>query len=357
MDVEEKVSTVLRDTEEVITVEELRSLIEAGCGKGYLGFEPSGIFHVGWLVWAFKFKDLVDVGFDMYLLAATWHAWINDKFGGDMELIRAAAKHVVDVLNSIGLEGRFKLVCAEELVDHAKYWGTLLRCAKEVSLARIKRALTIMGRTAEEGETDFSKLIYPLMQVTDIFELDLDLALGGLDQRKAHMLARDIAEKLGKKKVVAVHTPLIPSLLGPGRMDVSIAARDDRLAQAKMSKSKPETAIFITDGDEEIRSKIRRAYCPPREVQDNPILSIAKHIIFRGEEKEFVINRPAQYGGSVTVWSYGELEKLYVEGKIHPLDIKNAVAEYLIRIVAPIRERVSKSEEVGKIREFLRSRK
>jgi len=138
---------------------------------------------------------------------------------------------------------------------------------------------------------------------------------------------------------------------------VGIAARDDRLAQVKMSKSKPETAIFLTDGDEEIRSKIRRAYCPPREVQDNPILSIAKHIIFRGEEKEFVINRPAQYGGSVTVWSYGELEKLYVEGKIHPLDIKNAVAEYLIRIVAPIRERVGKSEEVGKIREFLRSHK
>jgi len=359
VDAESKFRLVIRDVEEVVTEEELRKLIESGGGKGYLGFEPSGIFHIGWLVWAFKFKDLVEAGFDMYLLAATWHAWINDKFGGDMELIKASAKHVVDVMNLLGLEGRFRLVYAEELVDSSKYWGTLLNCAKEVSLARVKRALTIMGRTAEEAETDFSKLIYPLMQVTDIFELNLDLALGGLDQRKAHMLARDVAEKLGRKKIVAVHTPLIPSLQGPGRMDVGMSAlsKDERLAQIKMSKSKPETAIFVLDSDEEIRNKIRKAYCPPREVRDNPVLSIAKHIIFRGEEKEFVIERPAKYGGPVTVWSYSELEKLYVDGKVHPLDLKNAVASYLIKLIAPIRERVSRSDEVKKILEFMRGKK
>ena len=354
MDSEGRFRLVVKGVEEVVTEDELRELIERGGGKGYIGFEPSGIFHVGWFVWAFKFKDLVEAGFDMYLLAATWHAWINDKFGGDMNLIKAAAKHVVDVLNSLGLEGRFKLVYAEELVDSSKYWGTLLKCAKEISLARVKRALTIMGRTAEEAEMDFSKLIYPLMQVTDIFELDLDLALGGMDQRKAHMLARDIAEKLGRKKVVAIHTPLIPSLQGPGRMDATTLSRDERLAQIKMSKSKPETAIFVVDSDDEVREKVRKAYCPPRKVEDNPIMSIAKHLIFRGEEKEFTIERPAKYGGPVSVWSYEELERMYVEGKIHPLDLKNAVANYLIELIAPIRERVSRSEEVKKIVEFMR---
>ncbi|HDN75753.1 MAG TPA: tyrosine--tRNA ligase, partial [Acidilobales archaeon] len=332
MDVETKLNIVLRNVEEVVTINELKELLEKGAGVGYLGFEPSGIFHVGWLIWAYKFKDLVDVGFKMKLLAATWHAWINDKLGGDMSLIRYAADHVAQVLNSLGLEGRYELVYAEDLVKDMKYWELILRIAKATSLARVKRALTIMGRKAEEAETDFSKLIYPLMQVADILYMNLDIALGGMDQRKAHMLARDVAEKLNLKKVVAVHTPLLPSLEGGGRMDFKGMPKDEYYAEVKMSKSKPKSAIFITDSDEEIRDKIRRAYCPPRIAEGNPILAIAKYVIFRGEEKEFVIERPSKYGGTLTVWSYDELEKLYTEGKIHPLDLKNAVANYLINI-------------------------
>lgn len=352
MDVESKSQTVLRNTEEVVTEEELRGLLESGGGRGYLGFEPSGLFHVGWLIWAYKFKDLVDVGFDMVLLAATWHAWINDKLGGDLGLIRAAAQHVVDVLNAIGLEGRFRVVYAEDLVDDQAYWATLIKVAKSTSVARVRRALTIMGRRADEAESDFSKLIYPLMQVTDIYELDVDIALGGIDQRKAHMLARDVAEKLERKKVVAIHTPLLPSLQGVTKMEVRALPADEFLAEIKMSKSKPESAIFVTDSDEDIRTKIARAYCPPREVEGNPVLGIAKYIVFRGAEVEFRIERPSKYGGPVSYWRYRDLEKDYAEGKIHPADLKNSVAEYLIKLISPIRSyvmRAGKEEVLRKI--------
>jgi len=119
-------------------------------------------------------------------------------------------------LEAIGVDvGKIHFVDAEELVSDKEYWSILLKSAKKTTLARVKRALTIMGRTADEAETDFSKLIYPLMQVSDIFYLDLDIALGGLDQRKAHMLARDIAEKIGRKKVVVIHTPIVSGLLRP----------------------------------------------------------------------------------------------------------------------------------------------
>jgi len=356
VDVEEKVRVVLRNTEEVITVDELRQLIETGGGKGYLGFEPSGIFHVGWLIWAYKFKDLVDVGFKMKLLAATWHAWINDKLGGDLNLIRYAANHVAQVLNSIGLEGKYELVYAEDLVSDIRYWELILRIAKVLSLARVRRALTIMGRKAEEAETDFSKFIYPLMQVTDILYMDLDIALGGMDQRKAHMLARDVAEKLNLKKVVAIRTPLLPSLEGLGRMDIKGLEKDEFYAEVKMSKSKPKSAIFVIDSDDEITNKIRRAYCPPRVVENNPILAIAKYIIFRGEEREFTIERPERYGGTITVWSYDELEKLYAEGKIHPLDLKNAVAKYLIRIINPIRCKLLSNPKSRELIEKIKSK-
>ncbi len=351
MDLESKLKVVLRDVEEVVTAEELRSLLERGGGRGYIGFEPSGLFHVGWLIWAYKFKELVDVGVDMVLLAATWHAWINDKLGGDVELIRAAAQHVVDVLNAIGLEGRFRVVYADELVSNPGYWATLIKVAKNSSLARVRRALTIMGRKADEAEADFSKFIYPLMQVTDIYELDVDVALGGIDQRKAHMLARDVAERLGRKKVVAVHTPLLPSLQGVTKMEVRSLPKDEFAAEIKMSKSKPESAIFLTDSDEEIRMKIAKAYCPPREVNGNPLLGIAKHIIFRGEEVEFQVDRPEKFGGPVTYWKYEELEKDYLEGRLHPADLKTAIAEYLVRkVIGPLRNYVVKPERVELLR-------
>ncbi|MEM2005869.1 MAG: tyrosine--tRNA ligase [Zestosphaera sp.] len=351
MDVETCIKLATRGASEVVTMDELRELFETGGGSGYLGFEPSGVFHVGWFVWALKFKDLVEAGLKMNLLAATWHAWVNDKLGGDMDLIRVAARHVATVLDTLGIEGRYRLVYAEDLMNNPNYWATLLRVAKSTSLARIKRALTILGRKADEGESDFSKLIYPLMQVTDIFELGIDVALGGTDQRRAHMLQRDVAEKLRRRKVVAIHTPLIPSLQGFSRMDMGGVGEEvlEELAmEYKMSKSKPESAIFVTDADEVIRDKVLKAYCPLKVVEGNPILDIAKHLIFRGEEKRFTIERPQKFGGSIDVWSQEELVRLYADGSIHPLDLKNAVANYLIELIRPIRERLLSNEEYSK---------
>ncbi len=107
------------------------------------------------------------------------------------------------------------------------------------------------------------------MQVTDIFYMDLDIAMGGMDQRHAHMLARDIAEKMGRKKPISLHGPLLSSLTGSGRMDQF----------KKMSKSDPESAIFLSDSEEAIRRKISRAYCPQGTVQGNPVTDIARYII------------------------------------------------------------------------------
>ena len=337
------VDMICRKAVEVVTVDELRDrILHGGKLRGYLGFEPSGLFHIGWLIWAFKYRDLVNAGIDMYLLAATWHAWINDKLGGNLDLIRAAANHVVSVLKHVNIDiSKVKVVYAEELVDDREYWGILIKVAKRVSLARVRRALTIMGRKSEEAETDFSKLIYPLMQVTDIFYLDLDVALGGIDQRKAHMLARDVADKLGFKKPIAIHTPLLTSLQGVGRMDIK-GEVDDVLSEVKMSKSRPESAIFITDSDDEIRKKIMNAYCPPKQVDLNPVMELAKYIIFYDEPKKVVIERPQRFGGPLEIYTYRELEDLYISGKLHPLDLKATVADHIVDIVRPIREGVIK---------------
>ncbi len=348
---------VTRNLVEIITVDELKRLLEEKEEpRAYIGYEPSGLFHIGWLIWAMKVRDLVEAGFDMIILEATWHAWINDKLGGNMELIKKDALYVRHVLKALGIDvSKINFVDAEDMVSDKRYWEILLRVAKNTTLARMKRALTIMGRRAEEAEMDFSKLIYPAMQVTDIFYLDVDVALGGTDQRKAHMLARDVAEKLNYKKPIAIHTPLLTGLQGARRMDASKIDEDVFAVELKMSKSKPETTILVHDSPEDIRRKIRKAYCPAKEVRFNPIIEINKYILFA--QKDFVlhIERPEKYGGPIDIYSYDELEKLFVEGKIHPLDLKNATADALIKFLEPVRRYFEENKEAKNLLETLKS--
>jgi len=209
-------------------------------------------------------------------------------------------------------------------------------------MARIRRAMDIMGREAEEAEKDFSKFLYPAMQVADIFYLDLDLAYGGMDQRHAHMLCRDIAKKMNVKKPVALHTPILSSLESGERMDV-----------AKMSKSKPKSCIFIHDSEKDVKNKIRSAYCPEGVVEENPVLEICKYVIFP-EYGKMVIERDEKYGGNLEFDNYIQLEKMFSRKEIHPLDLKNAVAKYLNEVLEPVRQYFeSKPENLEKVKKHL----
>lgn len=337
MDPETKLELITRDAAEIITREDALSLLQSNSApKGYIGVEPSGLFHVGWMIWTNKFMDLMNAGVKMTLLEATWHAWINDKFGGDMAKIQLCATYIEHCLKALGVDlSRVNVAKADDLVKDRAYWEGLVRVAKTLSLARVKRGVTIMGRKEDETMTDFSKLIYPCMQVEDIFYLDLDLCLGGMDQRRAHVLAREVAESSSKRKPVAVHTPLLSSLLGSGRMDCQGDA-EEAMMEAKMSKSKPETCLFIHDAPERIKSKINAGFCPPKAVEGNPVLDIARLILMR--DSDFTITRPEKYGGDLTFATSAELAAAYGDGKIHPLDLKNAVSQGLAARLKPVRE-------------------
>ncbi|MEM1555612.1 MAG: tyrosine--tRNA ligase, partial [Desulfurococcaceae archaeon] len=101
MSIDEKISRIIKNTLEVVTIDELKNLLSSSSKvKGYIGFEPSGLVHIGWLIWMFKVKDLIDSGIEFYVLEATWHAYINDKLGGDLELIRKAARYTRGVMDA-----------------------------------------------------------------------------------------------------------------------------------------------------------------------------------------------------------------------------------------------------------------
>jgi tyrosyl-tRNA synthetase len=340
LDLMTKLDIISRNTEEIITREDLKILFETNTSpKGYIGVEPSGLFHIGWIIWVNKLKDLINVGVKMIFLEATWHAWINDKFNGDIKKINICAEYIEHCLRALNVDtSKITFIKADSLIEDKRYWEGVLRIAKSLTLSRIKRAVTIMGRKEDETIMDFSKLIYPCMQVEDIFYLDLDICLGGMDQRRAHVLAREIAEKYHYKKPIAIHTPILPSLQGSGRMD-----SEEKIIEYKMSKSKPETCIFIHDSPEEIKDKINRAYCPPKEIEGNPIIEIAKKIILYNN-REVVIERPKKYGGDIIINSADELISMYSKGELHPLDLKNFVSIELIKMLSNVREYFEKNE-------------
>lgn len=325
---------LMRNVVEVITPGELEEKLR-GSPKGYVGIEPSGRVHLGTgLIIGNKVRDLMDEGVDMTVYLADWHAYINDKFSGDMEKIRLAGEYLKGVFSALGI--RPKYLWADEIVGRKEYWEKVLKIAKKTTLKRVKRAMTIMGRKEDEAELDSSKIIYPFMQVADIYDMDIEIALGGMDQRHAHMLARDVAEKLGYAKPVAVHTVILAGLKGAGRMDP---------IEAKMSKSKEGSAIFVDDTEEEIRRKMKKAFCPP-EVVGNPVLQIAKHILFNYYTETLVIKRPEKWGGDMKIQSYEELENIYSKGELHPMDLKSAVAEELVRILKPVRQYIEKNDDI-----------
>jgi len=353
LDLEERLDLIIRNTEEVVTIDELRVLLETvSKPKAYWGFECSGFMHIGMgLVCGSKIKDVAKAGFDFTIFLADWHSWINNKLGGVMENIRICGEYFKQCFEALGVtsSGNVKFVWASDLAGDIKYWEKVIRIAKSSSLLRVRRALTIMGRELDMADIETAWIFYPCMQAADIFHLELDMACGGIDQRKAHMLARDAAEKMGWRKPICLHTPLL-SGLQPSATEISGGKFDEdakisEKISSKMSKSKPESCIFVHDSPEEIRSKIRAAYCPPKQEEGNPILEHAKYIVFP-ELGVMDVPRPAKYGGPVTFESYNDLREAYLRGEVHPLDLKNGVAEALIKILEPVREHFKRKPEL-----------
>lgn len=349
MTAEKRLELITRNLEEVLTVEDLQKLLATNQPlKHYIGFEISGQVHLGsGLLTMLKIKDFVEAGVECTIFLADWHAWINDKLGGDKELIREMATSyfkeamVASYLCVGGDPQDLHFVLGSDLYHgHDDYWATVIRVAKNTTLARIQRSISILGR--QEGESvDFAKLIYPPMQVADILFMKVNLAHAGIDQRKAHVIARDVGQQVAGYKPIALHQPIIAGLKGPSlaeQYQPKAPSTEEQKIDLKMSKSSPDSAIFIHDSPEEIKRKIFLAYCPPKEIAYNPLLNWARHLIFRTEKDTLRIDRSPNYGGEITFNSYGDLETCYAEGKLHPADLKEGVGEWLIEKLAPARK-------------------
>ncbi len=344
MTTDEKLKLITRNLEETLTEEELKTLIDSSASlKHYIGFEISGKVHLGTgLATLLKIKDLHDAGAETVIWLADWHGWINNKLDGTLETANKMAREYF----AEGMKAAYLCIGgnpetlvfkqgSELYAKKPEFWATMIKVAKATTISRMLRSTTIMGRVAGDSSPS-ANLIYPAMQAADIFTLEANIAHAGTDQRNVHVVARDAAKELGYPKPVAIHHHLLQGLLKPETDGGGNLPEDVKLA-LKMSKSKPDSAVFIHDAPDEIKRKINNAYCPEGVVELNPILDWVKWLIFY-DPATFTVTRDEKFGGNLSYSSYEDLEKDYLSKALHPMDLKNAVAEWLIQKLEPARK-------------------
>ena len=325
---------ITRHAAEVVTDEEVRALADAPDGKrAYVGYEPSGVLHVGHMLTANKLIELQEAGFEVVVLLADVHAYLNGK--GTFAEIRETATRMQEQFVAYGLDPeQTEFVLGSEYQLDEEYVLDLHALELETSLSRAERA---MAEIAGGDTATVAHAVYPLMQALDIVYLDVDLAIGGMEQRKVHMLARDTLPSIDADAPTCLHTPLIADLTtGVGKMS-----------------SSGGLSISMEDSAAEIEAKVEKAYCPPTadpdptddgEERENPVLQLFEYHVFP-RFSEVVVERPDQYGGDLTYGSYDALEADLESGELHPADAKGALATYLDDLIAPGRERIRSRDD------------
>merc|ERR1711902_133617 len=240
--------------------------------------------------------------------------------------------------------------CSDDINEKSnEYWLRVIEISKMFSITRTKRCCTILGRK-EEGDMPTANLLYACMQCSDIFFLKADICQLGMDQRKVNMLAREYANKCmangdgkKKKKKKRKGQTVYPPVVISHHMLMGL-----KEGQEKMSKSMTDSAIFMEDKEDDVRRKIKKAYGPPGVIEKNPILDYTKHLVF-AKFDSFEIERSAQNGGSKIYKSYEELEDDYKTQKLHPGDLKPALAKAINQMIEPVRQHYKNDKNARKL--------
>ncbi|WP_254534748.1 tyrosine--tRNA ligase [Halomarina litorea] len=328
MDTAERRELLTRYTDEVVTEEELEDVLARDEPRAYIGYAPTGEMHIGHFTTLRKLADFLRAGVEVTVLVADLHAHLDDE-KSPFDLLEARADYyqvaIEAMVEAAGADPeRIEFVRGTDFELDQPYTLELYRMMADTTISRAQRAGSEVVRQSENPK--LGGLVYTLMQSLDVAALDADIAYGGIDQRGIYMLARELLPDYGYAKPVCVFAPLLSGLTG-----------------GKMSASDAASKVNLTDTREQVAEKLQSAYCPMGEVEDNGVLEYVRFLVFplldeRGET--FVVERPEKFGGDLTYEDYESLEADFVSEDLHPQDLKNATADHLADLLAPVRERL-----------------
>jgi len=325
MDLKKRIQLTKRNALEIVTEEELEKLLkEKKNPVVYLGTAITGAPHIGYFVWVLKLADFLKAGWKVKLLLADMHGALDNTPWVLLEKRYRYYEKVIPLMfESIGQDIKnFEIVKGSSFQLDKKYVLDLLKYSTFISIHDAKRSAAEVVKFGDNPK--LSGLLYPLMQSLDEVYLEVDMQYGGVDQRKIFVFSRENLPSLGYKPRIEFMTPLIPGLIGE-----------------KMSASDPRSKIDLLDDPKTVEEKINGAYCPEGVVEGNGILAFLRYVIMvlKSDRKEkFVVSRPQKFGGDVKFSTYDEIEKMFADKKLHPLDLKKAVAKEINKILEPLQK-------------------
>ncbi len=323
---DEKYELITRNLQEVVGEKKLKEILKERDLKLYLGAAPTGKPHFGYLVWVIKMGDFLKAGCEVSMLFANLHAYL-DNMKSTWELLKHRTDYyefiIKEMLKLMGVPlDKLNFVIGKDFQTKPEYTLDMYRISALASTRDTQRAGTEVVKQVKTPK--MSSLLYPILQALDEQYLGVDAQFGGLDQRKIFMFAREFLPKIGYEKRIHLMSPLIPGLGESG----------------KMSSSEINSKIDFDDSDKVIRKKINKAFSVDGKVEGNGLLAMLKSVVFiklNQEKREFVINRPEQYGGKISFKTYEEVEKAFASKELASVDLKQGLAEEVIKLITPLR--------------------
>ena len=223
------------------------------------------------------------------------------------------------MLRSLGIHlDKLKFVTGTEYELKADYTLDMYRLSSLVTEHdAIKAGAEVVKQVANPK---ISGILYPELQALDEEYLHVDAQFGGTDQRKIFMFAKKYLPKIGYKSRIHLMNGMVPGLVGQ-----------------KMSSSDENSKIDLIDDAKAVQRKIRTAFCEPGNVETNGVLSFATMVLFNIVELPYVVNRPEKYGGKQLFNTAQEMVEAFAKQELSPQDLKESVAEYLNKLLDPIR--------------------
>ena len=395
--IESKVNRILSIGEEVIGGENLRNLLTNKTEViAYDGFEPSGRMHIAQgLLRAHNTNKFVDSGVHFKFWVADWFALMNLKLGGDLNKIQKAGKLMIETwkacgmkLDAVNSDGKpmIEFIWSSEEINARsdEYWKWVLDIGTKFSLNRIKKCTQIMGRKEEADNAELllelndeisklfadmdgdhvhprkahilgllekltqqapqelaaSQIFYPVMQCADVFFLRCDIVSLGMDQRKCNALALEYCDKIKRKnKPIVISHHMIMGLDGSD----------------KMSKSNPDNTVFMDDTEADVKRKITKAFCEPGNIEKNPLLDWAKHIVFPLVGHMCIPENIKWNEPEITFNCYDDISLAFAEGKVQPKALKDSMIVHINQLLQPIRDHFSNNKEANELLKQVKS--
>ncbi len=336
-DIEKRLKLIKRNTEEIITEEELKKvLIEKEKPVVYWGTAPTGKPSVAYLLPALKIADLLKAGFHVKILLADLHSALDKTPWNLVEHRYDYYKELIPlIIKSIGVDIRdLEIVKGSEMQLSPEYMYDVLKISSSVSVNGAKKAAAEVVKMKKNPA--LAGLIYPLMQAMDEQYLKCDAQLGGVDQRKIMVLARENLPKVGYEPRIEIMNPMIPGLTGK-----------------KMSSSDKKSKIDFLDDEKTVKERLRNADMieGKSKASNNGVMAFLKYIIMtikKDKGEKFIVKRKEKFGGNLEYKEYDNIEKDFISKKLHPLDLKNAVADEISKMLKSIQKKRKKLEKLAK---------